>query len=136
MSSSSQPPEHPSAPRLDVGEVEEAEEALKQRVRTVETALGEKTTQASGGQLATFLLAAPGTAWLLFYLVAPVIFIVLVSFWTQSTSGFEEKWTLDNYDRLFSDGTYWRTLRQSVFNSLIVVGATFVMVSRSPTSLR
>ena len=127
MSSSSQPPEHPSAPRLDVGEVEEAEEALKQRVRTVETALGEKTTQASGGQLATFLLAAPGTAWLLFYLVAPVIFIVLVSFWTQSTSGFEEKWTLDNYDRLFSDGTYWRTLRQSVFNSLIVVGATFVM---------
>ena len=127
MSSSSQPPEQPAGPHLDVGELEEAEQVLQQEQRTVETALGAKTTQAGGGRLGTFILAAPGTAWLLFYLVAPVTFIVLVSFWTQSTSGFEEKWTLENYDRLFGDGTYWRTLKQSVFNSLIVVGATFVM---------
>jgi putative spermidine/putrescine transport system permease protein len=128
MSSSSQPPDQPGAgPRLDIGEIEEAEQALTQELRTTEAALGGQKSQKSGRGIATALLAAPGTAWMLFYLVAPVTFIVLVSFWTQSTSGFEEKWTLDNYERLFSDGTYWRTLRQSIFNSLIVVGATFVM---------
>ncbi len=127
MSSSSPPPEQPASPHLDVGEIEEAEQALKQEERHVETALGAKAPQTSGGGLATLALAAPGTLWLLFYLVAPVIFIVLMSFWTQSASGFDEKWTLDNYDLLFSNGTYWNTLKQSVFNSLIVVGATFVM---------
>ncbi|MGI9657794.1 MAG: ABC transporter permease [Gaiellaceae bacterium] len=127
MSSSSQTPEPGTGPHLDLGEIDEAEQALQQEQRTVESALGEKTPQAGGRSWATFALAAPGAAWLLFYLVAPVIFIVLVSFWTQSTSGFEEKWTLDNYDRLFSDGTYWRTLRQTFFYALIVVGATFVM---------
>lgn len=128
MSSSSQPPaEQPATPRLDLGEIEEAEQALKQELRTVESALGEKTTQRSGRGLATALLAAPGTAWMLFYLIAPVVFIVIVSFWTVSTSGFEEKWTLDNYDRLFGSSVYWNTLRQTFFNSLIIVGATFVM---------
>ena len=130
MSSSSQPPEQPSGPRLDLGELEEVEQALKQELRTVdasESALGKKTTEESGGGLATALLAAPGTAWIIFFLVAPLVFIVLVSFWTQTNSGFEETWTLDSYDRLLSDSTYWKTLKQSVFNSLIVVGATFVI---------
>ena len=32
----------------------------------------------------------PGTLWLLFFLVAPVVMIVLVSFWTQTRRGFDE----------------------------------------------
>ena len=127
MSSSSQPPESKSGPGLDIGGLEEAEQALQQEYRTVEAALGGKSAGQRSRSWATLGLVTPGTLWLLFYLIAPVIFIVLVSFWTQSTSGFEEKWTLDNYDRLFGDGTYWRTLKQSVFNSLIVVGATLIM---------
>lgn len=71
--------------------------------------------------------AAPGTLWLLFYLIAPVIMIVLVSFWTQTTIGFDKEWTTENYDRIFGDTTYWKTLRQSFFNSLIVVGATLLL---------
>ena len=126
MSSSSPPPEPRSGPHLDVGGIDETEQVLQQEERHVEAALGAKT-QGRSGRLATAALAAPGVAWLLFYLVAPVIFIVLMSFWTQSASGFEEKWTLDNYDLLFSDGTYWNTLKQTMLNSLVVVGATFVM---------
>ncbi|MFQ5425523.1 MAG: ABC transporter permease [Gaiellales bacterium] len=125
--SSSSPPERPDAPQLDVEELDEAEATLQQELRTAETALGVKTGGVSKRGLGTAALAAPGVAWLLFYLVAPVIFIVLVSFWTQSTSGFEKVWTLDAYDRLFGDGTYWRVLRQSLFNSLIIVGTTLVI---------
>lgn len=127
MSSSSQPPEKRNAPHLDIAELDAAEHAYDQELRHTESALGDKAATAGGKGLATYALAAPGVAWLLFYLVAPVIFIVLVSFWTQSTSGFEEKWTLENYERLFNNGTYWSTLWLSVKNSLIVVGATFVM---------
>ncbi len=127
MSSSSRPPEQPEAPHLDIGELEEAEQALKQELRTTESALGEKTTSKSKSSLATALLAAPGMLWMTFFLIAPVIFIVLVSFWTPKLGGFEEAWTLDNYDRLFNSSTYWNVLKQSVFNSLIVVGATFVI---------
>lgn len=127
MSSSSPPPEPPRGPHLDLHEIDEAEHVLQQEERHVEAALGAKVAPSESGKLSTIALATPGTLWLLFYLVAPVVFIILVSFWTQSTSGFEEKWTLDNYDRLFSDGTYWNSLKQTVFNALIVVGATFIM---------
>lgn len=68
--------------------------------------------------------AAPGTLWLLFYLVAPVVMIVLVSFWQTSVSAFDAwSWTLDNYRTLFHSGVYWSQLRQSLVNSLIVVAA-------------
>jgi putative spermidine/putrescine transport system permease protein len=71
--------------------------------------------------------AAPGTLWLLFYLVAPVVMIVLVSFWQTSVSAFDAwSWTLDNYRTLFHSGVYWSQLRQSLVNSLIVVGACLV----------
>jgi putative spermidine/putrescine transport system permease protein len=71
--------------------------------------------------------AAPGTLWLLFYLVAPVVMIVLVSFWQTSVSAFDAwSWTLDNYRTLFHSGVYWSQLRQSLVNSLIVVAACLV----------
>jgi putative spermidine/putrescine transport system permease protein len=71
--------------------------------------------------------AAPGTLWLLFYLVAPVVMIVLVSFWQTSISAFDAwHWTLDNYRTLFHSGVYWSQLRQSLVNSVIVVAACLV----------
>jgi putative spermidine/putrescine transport system permease protein len=125
--SSSSAPEEGAGPQLDVAELEEAERVLTQEPRT-ERAL-EEVGKAAGrrGGLLTLAWAAPGTAWLAFYLVAPVVTIILVSFWTQTGSGFEKDWTLANYDRLFSDGVYWNQLKQSFFNSLIVVGATLLL---------
>ena len=42
----------------------------------------------------TFLWALPGFIWLGFYLIAPLVFIVLMSFWTPDTSkGFVKDWT-------------------------------------------
>jgi putative spermidine/putrescine transport system permease protein len=126
MSSSSGP--EGEGPRLDITEIEEAERVLEQEPPKTERALGE---QAMAGErrrgLVTAAWATPGTLWLLFFLVAPLVMVILVSFWSQTVSGFDQTWTLDNYDRLFGDSTYWNQLKQSFFNSLIVVGATLVM---------
>jgi putative spermidine/putrescine transport system permease protein len=126
--SSSSGPEGDGGPRLDVTEIEEAERLLEQEPAQAERALAERAAgEGRRSGLITAAWAGPGTAWLLFYLVAPLVMIVLVSFWTQTSSGFEKEWTLDNYDRLFSDTTYWNQLKQSFFNSCIVVGACLIL---------
>ncbi len=77
----------------------------------------------------TALWALPGFVWLGFFLIAPLVFIVLVSFWTYSLgakSGFTSDWTLQNYSRLFHDSTYWHNMLSSFETSLIVVAACLV----------
>jgi putative spermidine/putrescine transport system permease protein len=124
--SSSSSPEGEAAPRLDVAELEEIEELEKEPAPSPEGALGEAGVDRRSGWV-TALWAAPGTLWLLFFLVAPVVTILLVSFWTQTSVGFDKTWTLDNYDQLFSSSVYWSQLKQSLFNSLIVVGASLLL---------
>jgi putative spermidine/putrescine transport system permease protein len=82
----------------------------------------------AGGRPSLGLLGAlPGTLWQLFILVAPVVMIVLVSFWQTSVSAFDAwHWTLDNYRTLFHSSVYWSQLRQSFVNSVIVVAACLV----------
>jgi putative spermidine/putrescine transport system permease protein len=128
MSSSSAPePPQAATPHLEVGELEQVEELLERRRPRAERALGERAAGAGGrAGLVTALWATPGAAWLLFYLVAPVFFIILVSFWTKTIDGFTEIWTLENYRSLFGDETYWRNMWTSFRNSLIVVAACLV----------
>ena len=118
-------------PRLDVAEIEQAEEIIEQRLPTAERALGE--AGAAGPRRRgwiTALWAAPGFLWLAFFLVAPLIFIVLVSFWTYEAGargGFVEDWTFSNYTELFRDSTYWDNMRSSFFTSVIAVAACLVI---------
>jgi putative spermidine/putrescine transport system permease protein len=124
MASSSEP-EH--APKLDVAEIEAAEEIVEQA--PAERALGEQATGERGRGWITALWALPGFVWLGFFLLAPLVFIVLVSFWTYSQgakSGFVTDWTFDNYTRLFHDSTYWNNMLTSFYSSLIVVAACLV----------
>ena len=114
-------------PHLDTEELDAAESAYTQELRTTETALGVKTKAAPGRRLVTAALALPGTLWLVFYLVVPVIFIVLTSFWVMRTGRIEHTWTLDNYRALFGSSVYWSVLKNTVVNSLIVVGATLMI---------
>jgi putative spermidine/putrescine transport system permease protein len=73
--------------------------------------------------LITAAWAAPGTLWLLFYLAAPVVMILLVSFWDQTRSGFDEGvWTLDAYRNIFgSNSFYWTQLWESFWHSIVIV---------------
>ena len=125
MASSSEPDR---VPQLDVAEIEATEEIVEQ-APAAERALGEQATGERGRGWITALWALPGFVWLGFFLLAPLVFIVLVSFWTYSQgakSGFVTDWTFDNYTRLFHDSTYWNNMLTSFYSSLIVVAACLV----------
>jgi len=122
MSSSS-----PREPHLDVEEIEEAEEL--EREPREERALGEPRGGRGGGW-ATLAWGLPGFLWLGFYLVAPLTFIVLVSFWTRTDTGFVRDWTGANYGALLHpfnlDNAYWQNMLTSFETSAIAVVACLV----------
>jgi len=126
---SSSTPEHPGdeAAKLALDKVEEVEAILEQRPQKAEGALGEGRDTSRGGGWATAALAAPGLLWIGFYLIAPLVIIILVSFWTFTDSGFERTWTLSNYSELFHDSTYWDNMLSTFVTSLIAVVACLVL---------
>jgi putative spermidine/putrescine transport system permease protein len=133
MSSSSSPEPHGAeATRIAVEEVEEAERLLQQHRPKAEKALGESSRGAGGrGRLITLAWGAPGFLWLGFFLVAPIVFIVLVSFWTRTDTGFDAgRWTLHNYGTLLHpfnlSNAYWQNMWRSFLTSVIAVGACLV----------
>jgi putative spermidine/putrescine transport system permease protein len=78
----------------------------------------------------TFLWALPGFVWLSFYLLAPLVLIVLVSFWTRTETGFVKDWTLSNYGTLLHpfnlSNAYWENMLRSFETSVIAVVACLV----------
>jgi putative spermidine/putrescine transport system permease protein len=122
MSSSS-----PREPYLDVAELEEAESL--ERTPATERALGETRGGRRGGWV-TLAWGLPGFIWLGFYLVAPLVCIVLVSFWTRTDTGFAREWTGANYGALFHpfslDNAYWNNMLTSFETSVIAVVACLV----------
>ncbi len=117
----------PSEPHLDVAEIEEAEEI--EDTPAAERALGNVRGQRGGGWV-TLAWGLPGFIWLAFYLVAPLTFIVLVSFWTRTDTGFVRHWTGANYSALLHpfnlDNSYWSNMLTSFETSLIAVAACLV----------
>lgn len=89
---------------------------------------GEETPSGGGirvapgaSKLVTLLWALPGTLWLLLFLVAPVIVVLVVSFFTGTITGFDKVWTTENYTTIFSStSTYLDTLSKVARNSAIV----------------
>lgn len=110
--------------------VEEADQVSGQQPRSVEKALGADLAVARERNrregFVTLLWGLPGFVWLGFFLVAPVVFIVLVSFWTRTDSGFVKVWTLSNYGDIFNSATYWTSMWKSFLTSVISVVACLV----------
>lgn len=128
MSSFSAPDATPR-PLIDVEAVEATDELLEQRLPTASTSTKDPN-QGRGRGLITALWATPGFAWLALYLIAPLVFIVLVSFWTYqqgARSGFVTDWTFQNYVDLFDDRTYWKNMLTSFTTSVIAVFACIVL---------
>jgi putative spermidine/putrescine transport system permease protein len=118
------------SPHLDLEDIEQDEREVE---REAERALGEQRGAARerGRNWVTLAWAAPGFIWLGFYLLAPLVFIVLMSFWTPSTSlGFVKDWTTTNYGDLLHpfnlSNPYWKDMWRSFQISIIAVAACLV----------
>ena len=128
MSSSSTPEPPPATTGSAFEETEAADELLaQQHPGAAEAALGEVPSGRRAGEgWSTAALALPGFAWLGFFLLAPLLFIVLVSFWTRTDFGYVKDWTTANYSELFHDSTYWHNMLSSFETALIAVAACLV----------
>ena len=72
-------------------------------------------------------LIAPGAIWMALFLVAPILLIVYVSFWTQTTFKIEPTLTFKSWQTFFGSDTYINSLWTTLRIWLIVLVTTFVI---------
>jgi putative spermidine/putrescine transport system permease protein len=78
-----------------------------------------RATQAQGESFFArnrhYLLLAPGVIWMLLFLIVPLLMMVYVSFWTQTTFSINSTLTTKSWETFFASETYFgalvRTLR-------------------------
>ena len=80
------------------------------------------------GRRGTLLLLAPGVIWMVLFLVVPILMMVYVSFWTQTTFKIEPILTTKSWAAFFASDTYvgalWTTIRiwLTVLIATLIVG--------------
>ncbi|MBA1349885.1 ABC transporter permease [Rhizobium sp. WYCCWR 11146] len=74
-----------------------------------------------------FWLLAPGVIWMVLFLVLPILMMVYVSFWTQTTFKIEPTLTLKSWITFFSSETYLGALWTTVRIWLIVLFSTVLV---------
>jgi putative spermidine/putrescine transport system permease protein len=72
-------------------------------------------------------LLAPGVIWMVLFLVLPILMMVYVSFWTQTTFKIEPTLTLKSWIMFFSSETYLGALWTTVRIWLIVLVSTVLV---------
>ena len=75
----------------------------------------------------TWWLIAPGFVWMTLFLVAPILLILYVSFWTQTTFKIEPTLTLKSWQTFFGSDTYINSLWTTLRIWLIVLVTTFII---------
>ncbi len=79
------------------------------------------TTGPIRSPLVTLAWIAPGTIWLVLFLIAPLIMIVLVSLSERTLVGFSVfSFTPDAYGRIFESSVYLDTMKSTILRSLVV----------------
>jgi putative spermidine/putrescine transport system permease protein len=84
-------------------------------------------TPARSSSKTAWWLIAPGALWMILFLVVPLLMILYVSFWTQTTFKIEPTMTLKSWQQFFSSDTYLTSLWTTVRIWLIVLVTTFVI---------
>lgn len=95
-----------------------------------------KTATPGDGFLArnrTFLLLAPGVLWMLLFLVVPLLMMVYVSFWTQTTFSINSTLTTKSWETFFASETYFGALLRTLRIWLTVL--FFTLLIGYPTAL-
>ena len=85
------------------------------------------TTSAKSSSKTAWWLIAPGAIWMILFLVVPLLMILYVSFWTQTTFKIEPTLTLKSWQQFFASDTYLTSLWTTMRIWLIVLATTFVI---------
>jgi putative spermidine/putrescine transport system permease protein len=89
--------------------------------------VGIMVVPAKTSSTAAWWLITPGVIWMALFLVIPILMIVYVSFWTQTTFKIEPTLTLASWQQFFASDTYITSLFTTVRIWLIVLIATLVI---------
>ncbi|EEE37489.1 binding-protein-dependent transport systems inner membrane component [Rhodobacteraceae bacterium KLH11] len=74
-----------------------------------------------------YILLAPGVVWMVLFLVVPLIMMVYVSFWTQTTFAISSDLTTKSWVTFFSSETYFGALLRTIRLWLTVLILTFIL---------
>jgi putative spermidine/putrescine transport system permease protein len=91
---------------------------------------GEQHENPTGGTLrrrSHLILLAPGVLWMTLFLVIPMLMMIYVSFWTQTTFTITPQLTVSSWVNFFSSSTYLSALWTTLRIWLIVLVATLVI---------
>lgn len=72
-------------------------------------------------------LLAPGIIWMALFLVVPIVMIVYVSFWTQTTFNISSTPTLASWQAFFASDTYTGALWTTLRIWLTILATTFIV---------
>jgi putative spermidine/putrescine transport system permease protein len=75
----------------------------------------------------TWLLLSPGIIWISLFLVAPLIMMIYVSFWTQTTFSIKPDLTVTSWVNFFSSDTYFGALLRTIRIWLTVLFVTILI---------
>ncbi|MGB2166252.1 MAG: ABC transporter permease [Candidatus Puniceispirillales bacterium] len=75
----------------------------------------------------TWLLLSPGIIWISLFLVAPLIMMIYVSFWTQTTFSIKPELTITSWVNFFSSDTYFGALLRTIRIWLTVLLVTILV---------
>ncbi|NEK19313.1 ABC transporter permease [Rhizobium leguminosarum] len=92
---------------------------------TAETEAAVEPVRKASGK--TLWLLAPGVIWMLLFLVTPILMMIYVSFWTQTTFKITPDLTIKSWVTFFTTDTYLSALWTTVRIWLIVLVSTLVV---------
>lgn len=92
-----------------------------------ETMNGGATPRTEARRRIAYWLIAPAVLWMVLFLVLPILMMIYVSFWTQTTFTIEPTLTTKSWVTFFSSTTYLGALWTTIRIWLFVLAATFVV---------
>jgi putative spermidine/putrescine transport system permease protein len=96
-------------------------------ITSVSEGVPASASQARASRRTAIWLLAPGILWMLLFLVLPMLMMVYVSFWTQTTFTIEPTLTVKSWVTFFTSETYLSALWTTVRIWLTVLVATIVV---------
>ena len=94
---------------------------------SADTPMAGPSAPAARSARTTFWLVAPGVIWMALFLVLPILMMIYVSFWTQTTFKIEPILTTKSWEAFFGSATYLSALWTTVRIWLIVLALTLVV---------